>query len=52
MRIVIFLAGMTIGSMIGIFTMAICSCGKDEFSDSYEGEYDESKSKTTKRHDK
>lgn len=36
---------MAIGSIIGIFAMAICYCSKDEFADSDEREYgDESKS--------
>lgn len=49
MRIVIFLAGMIIGSIVGIFAMAVCSCSKDEYSDSDEREFtNESKSKATK----
>lgn len=39
MRIVIFLAGMIIGSIVGIFAMAVCSCSKDNLSDSDEREY-------------
>lgn len=53
MNLVSFFIGMTVGSIVGIFIMAICSCGKDEYVGSDEGEYiDEIKSEDIKYNDR
>lgn len=49
MNVVSFFIGVTVGGVFGVFTMAICACSKDEYSDSDEREFtNESKSKATK----